>query len=238
LQAPCREQVFEGQIGAFAEGSWASGYEVDPMARTPGHSVGGRQPRPPRRRLSPDFENLTREIGVYAICDLDNVPIYVGQTVSTGERGIIGRVRRHLTSARSDIIANRQLDVWELAFVRAWPIEDSGEVEEMERIVYHAYHATILAGKVKPRPSGRRALPQFQGVRILEPEEVDRRKDPALRFPRQVRHVDQLLDVIINVKDTLDQRRSLEAHIRRLQLRFQEFISAAPPEPDEGGGTA
>jgi hypothetical protein len=32
------------------------------------------------------------------------------------------RVRRHLTGARSDIIANRQLDVWEVAFVDAWPL--------------------------------------------------------------------------------------------------------------------
>jgi hypothetical protein len=122
-----------------------------------------------------------------------------------------------------------------LAFVRAWPVDDRAAVEEMERLVYHSYRSTILAGRVKPRPSSKRALPQFQEVRILEEEEVARRRDPSLRFPRQVRHVDQLLDVIINVKDTEDQRRSLEAHIRRLQQRFQEFVSAAPPEPDEDG---
>ena len=29
--------------------------------------------------------------------------------------GIRSRVARHLTSARSDIIANRQIDVWEIA---------------------------------------------------------------------------------------------------------------------------
>jgi excinuclease UvrABC nuclease subunit len=54
---------------------------------------------------------LTNEIGVYALCDLDQVPIYVGQSVD----GIRTRVRRHLTSARSDVIANRQIDVWEIA---------------------------------------------------------------------------------------------------------------------------
>lgn len=50
---------------------------------------------------------LTDQIGVYALCDLDGVPIYVGQSVD----GIRSRVRRHLTSARSDIIANRMIDV-------------------------------------------------------------------------------------------------------------------------------
>lgn len=188
--------------------------------------------------MSPDFENLTKKIGVYALCDLDNVPVYVGQTRSRKERGIQGRVRRHLTSARSDVNANRQLDVWELAFVRAWPVDDPADLEEMERLVYHSYQATIWAGKAKPQPACMRPLPPFQEVLILEPEEVTRRRDPVLRFPRQVRTVDQLLDVIINVKDSQDQRRALEALMHRLQLRFQEFISAAAPEPDEDGRNA
>jgi excinuclease UvrABC nuclease subunit len=61
---------------------------------------------------------LTNEIGVYALCDLDNVPVYVGQSSD----GIRKRVSRHLTSARSDIIANRQIDVWEIAWVWAYPV--------------------------------------------------------------------------------------------------------------------
>jgi len=56
---------------------------------------------------------LPTQIGVYVLCDLDQVPIYVGQSVD----GIRSRVARHLTSARSDIIANRQIDVWEIAWV-------------------------------------------------------------------------------------------------------------------------
>lgn len=51
--------------------------------------------------------SLTNQVGVYILADLDNVPIYVGQS----KDGIRARVARHLTSARSDIIANRQIDV-------------------------------------------------------------------------------------------------------------------------------
>ena len=58
-------------------------------------------------------------VGVYALCDLDEVPIYVGQSTD----GIRARVQRHLTSARSDVIANRQIDVWEIAYVWAWPAD-------------------------------------------------------------------------------------------------------------------
>jgi len=44
---------------------------------------------------------LPAETGVYVLCDLDETPIYVGQSVD----GIRARVRRHLTSARSDVAA-------------------------------------------------------------------------------------------------------------------------------------
>jgi DNA mismatch endonuclease (patch repair protein) len=68
---------------------------------------------------------LTRSIGVYVLCDLDGVPLYVGQS----KDGIRGRVARHLTSARSDMIANRQLDVWKIAYVWAYPVHEKEEVE-------------------------------------------------------------------------------------------------------------
>src|ERR1041384_7700313 len=99
------------------------------------------------------LRQLTNEIGVYALCDLDEVPIYVGQSVD----GIRARVRRHLTSARSDVIANRQLDVWEIAYVWAWPVaskrvidktrkrkitpEETARIGLIERMLYHQYNA-------------------------------------------------------------------------------------------------
>jgi GIY-YIG catalytic domain len=71
---------------------------------------------------------LTNEIGCYVLCDLDQVPIYVGQSVD----GIRSRVNRHLTSARSDIIANRQIDVWEIAWVWAYPVQDKAAIGALE----------------------------------------------------------------------------------------------------------
>lgn len=160
--------------------------------------------------------------------------VYVGQTISVGERGIIGRVRRHLTSARSDIIANRQIDVWELAFVRAWPTSgvSPSEVDLLETRAYNAYRASIVAGKDLPllEPG---TLPDYIEVRIIEAEERERRLSPSMRLPRQVRQVDQLLDAILHVKDSTDQRRSLSAHILRLRRRFAEFTRSTPPEDDE-----
>ena len=68
-----------------------------------------------------------------AACDLDEVPIDVGQS----KDGIRSRVSRHLTSARSDIIANRQIDVWEIAYVWAYPIVDVQDITPTENRLYH-----------------------------------------------------------------------------------------------------
>src|SRR6266403_5644404 len=81
------------------------------------------------------LSQLTNDIGVYALCDLDQVPIYVGQSVD----GIRARVNRHLTSARSDIIANRQVDVWEIAWVWAYPCKDSTARSDLEAALYHHF---------------------------------------------------------------------------------------------------
>src|SRR5213080_4180765 len=130
---------------------------------------------------------LTDEIGVYALCDLDRVPIYVGQSVD----GIRTRVRRHLTSARSDVIANRQLDVWEVAFVWAWPMP--GPLRELitpvECHLANEFHRVKpLMGTIPTPPPGVPQIPDRQEVTILPEAEIIKRQDPLLRLPRQAMH--------------------------------------------------
>src|SRR5580658_1727045 len=93
---------------------------------------------------------LTNEIGCYVLCDLDQVPIYVGQSVD----GIRNRVNRHLTSARSDIIANRQVDVWEIAWVWAYPVADRSEINALEVSLFQAFHSksALMNGKTPRAP--------------------------------------------------------------------------------------
>ena len=110
-----------------------------------------------RRRAT---RTLVREIGCYVLCDLDQVPIYVGQSTD----GIRSRVNRHLTSARSDIIANRQVDVWEIAWVWAYPVVDKTMIGPLEETLFHHFHAAsaLMNGKAPedgPRPRRNRRNP-------------------------------------------------------------------------------
>ncbi|MBL0749795.1 GIY-YIG nuclease family protein [Nocardioides baculatus] len=56
--------------------------------------------------------------GVYAFYDYDGEPIYVGQT----KESLSTRLNRHLTNQRTDAVAMRILDVFEVAELEVWPL--------------------------------------------------------------------------------------------------------------------
>ncbi len=153
---------------------------------------------------------LTNEIGVYALCDLDKIPLYVGLS----NDGIRKRVRRHLTSARSDVIANRQLDVWEIGFVWAWPTSNASlrRMKELESYIGYEFHQRkpLMNGTIFERPVRTLRLPKMQEVVILPLEEIEKRKDPLLRLPRQAAQFNNLFSHILEVNDTHFLRRDYQ----------------------------
>lgn len=182
---------------------------------------------------------LTNEVGVYALCDLDGTPIYVGQSVD----GIRARVNRHLTSARSDIIANRQIDVWEIAYVKAWPAANSSDIPDLEATLFNVFNSnkTLMNGSILklsvPIPN---PLPEpLQTVQVMSDDDIKVRRDPMLRLPRQIEHIGRLVDHILSVKDSSQLRRSLNAHFERLEgyrralLQQGTPIVRAPGQSDE-----
>jgi hypothetical protein len=172
------------------------------------------------------MKTLTKEVGVYALCDLDGVPIYVGQSTD----GIQARVRRHLTSARSDIIANRQVDPWEIAYVRAYPVARQADIPRLEASLFAKFHKEkpLMNGSI-PVARGRllKRIPKpAETIQMMPDEEIKVRKDPALRLPRQIEHIGRLVDHILTVKDSPQLRRSLAAHFDRLDAYRAAFLKA------------
>ena len=160
-------------------------------------------------------------MGVYALCDLDAVPIYIGQSTD----GIRSRVRRHLTSARSYVIANRQIDVWEVAFVWAWPMEDVGQIDVVEAKLFHQFdkQSRLMNGSVPAKPKGKVAMPNKVELQVLPDEEIVLRQGARQRFPRQSQQVALLLDYILETYDKRHLRRSLHAHFERLARYYRNF---------------
>lgn len=171
-----------------------------------------------RRRA---VRSLTNAIGCYALCDLDEVPIYVGQSVD----GIRARVNRHLTSARSDIIANRQVDVWEIAWVWAFPVADRSEIQPLEDALFHKYHAQspLMNGRIPPLPSATMVPEPTQRLQVMASAEIEEKRDPALRLPRQAEHYSQIVGHFLAVKNSREIAMAIDAHFARLR-RYHERL--------------
>lgn len=164
---------------------------------------------------------ITNEKGCYALCDLDNVPIYIGLS----KDGIRNRVNRHLTSARSDVIANRQVDVWEIAFVWAYPVEDITKIHDLEDrlVLYFNDKKSLMNGKL---PTGQCPLdvPQpSQVVQVMAQAEIEEKRDPVLRLPRQAEHYSQAVGHFLAVKRSKEIQRAIHAHFERLSTYHSQL---------------
>ena len=177
----------------------------------------------PKRYRAAQVKLLTNKIGVYALCDLDGVPIYVGQSVD----GIRARVQRHLTSARSDIIANCQIDVWEIAYVWSWPVASATDIPHLEAKLFNQFDSqmSLMNGKMMRVPKIEVVVPEKAVVQVIEDGERLKRLDPSLRLPRQIAQYHKLVDYIQTVKDEPHLKRSLAAHFDRLVKYHQTFLS-------------
>lgn len=178
---------------------------------------------------------LTNQIGCYVLCDLDGVPIYVGKS----RDGIRARVRRHLTSARSDIIANRQVDVWKIAWVHAYPIEDPALLKELEARLFHLFNpsSTLMNGEIPPMPAVMpNVIEPAQIVQVMSDPEIVEKKEAALRLPRQAEHYSQIVGHFLAVKNSTQIARAMQAHFERLAKYHRTLLGLATPDDEAPEG--
>ena len=164
------------------------------------------------------------------LCDLDQVPVYVGQS----RDGIRRRVARHLTSARSDIIANRQIDVWEIAWVWTYPVARKDEISSIEAMLYHHYdpQSQLMNGTVPIRPASLTGIPEpSQKIQVMSDPEIAEKRDPTQRLPRQAAHYAQIVGHFLAVKDSEQIARAMRAHFQRLTKYHQMLLGLAEPDP-------
>jgi hypothetical protein len=166
--------------------------------------------------------SLTRQIGVYILADLDNVPVYVGGTTD----GIRGRVRRHLTSARSDIIVNRQIDVWEIAFVWEYPVSDRALIKPLEAALFHHFdpQSRLMNGKIPAKPAVPLPVSEpAKKVQVLTQEEIGQRLNFELRLLHQANHYAEIVKHFLTVKRSKDIARVMDVHFERLK-KYHEMM--------------
>jgi hypothetical protein len=160
------------------------------------------------------------------------------QSTWVSQSTVRSRVNRHLTSARSDIIANRQVDVWEIAWVGAYPVENKADISAIEDTLFHEFHpkSALMNGKV-PKPQMHRVeIPKpTQKIQVMTDAEIVEKKDPALRLPRQAEHYSQIVGHFLAVKNSREIAGAIQAHFERLQKYHRELLGLATDVEGDNG---
>lgn len=188
--------------------------------------------------------------GVYAFYDYDGEPIYVGQT----KESLNTRVRRHLTNQRTDAVAMRILDVFEVATVQMWPMWELADVASnlgmgeararLDAAEYSAYLQAIAESKFHailnekiPPLSDPVELPESYRFDLISPQTRADRGHPDVRIARRAETVARLAAVAHERGEVSDGLRRVLV-IQAVRLAYLSAVRLAHvegrPAPDPG----
>ena len=174
--------------------------------------------------------------GVYLFIDYDGEPIYVGQTAEK----LRSRIGRHLTNQRTDAVANRVLDPFEVAEIEMWPfwgLEGQPPGDTLDRAEFTVYQQALAASRFSavlnegeiPAAELIDLPPSVRGS-ILTGEDRHNREHPDLRIARRARTIADLARVI-------SERRVRPGIRRTLWVQSQRLEHLARTRLEELGGT-
>jgi hypothetical protein len=130
------------------------------------------------------------------------------------------------------------VDVWEIAWVWAYPVENKEEIGAIEDALFHIFHpvSALMNGKVPKLPTERIGMPEpRQKVQVMADAEIEEKRDAALRLPRQAEHYSQIVGHFLAVKNSKEIAGAIQAHFERLQKYHRRLLGlAAEVEGDDG----
>ena len=199
------------------------------------------------------------KFGIYLFRDYDGEPIYVGQTIES----LATRIRRHLTNQRTDAVAMRVLDPFEVDEIEMWPFWDWNQLyreqsnrqdqdivtasarQDLQLAEYTVYVRALRESRFgavlnEQTISGNQEinLPDSTRGRILPDELREARNHPDLRLARRARTIANLAAVISERQVSLGIRRTLQAQALRLEHLARVRLEAlnAPTVTDVAQG--
>lgn len=190
--------------------------------------------------------------GCYAFYDYDGEPIYVGQT----NEKLRVRVQRHLTNQRTDAVAMRILDIFEVAEMELWPMWDFQDVIKKEvpkavwaealaalnSVEYTAYLKAIEESRFKailnekiPPVSPTADLPPSRRYPLITPGTRAERGHPDVRIARRAETIARLAAVAHERGEVSEGLRRVLV-IQAVRLAYVAAVRLAyvegRPEPD------
>lgn len=187
------------------------------------------------------------KFGVYAFFDYDAEPIYVGQT---NER-LRTRIRRHLTNQRTDAVAMKVLDPFEVYEVEVWPLAQYEgrptadaeakahlnwlEYDIFQHLLGQSHFNAVLNEKDPPAvPQGTFQRPVGVRGRIVSDQVLELRKHSDTRIARRAETLSLLAKVISERQVQKGLRRTLLTQAKRLAWLAERRLADFAEEPDDG----
>lgn len=187
--------------------------------------------------------------GVYAFFDYDGEPIYVGQT---NER-LRTRIRRHLTNQRTDAVAMKVLDPYEVFEIEVWPLpafqNHSGtdplarahlnwlEYDVFQHLLGLSHFNAVLNEREPPPqvvPEGMIfTRPQSFRGRVVSDAVFELRKHSDTRIARRAETLSLLAKVISERQVQVGLRRTLLTQAKRLAWLADRRLTDFAGMPDE-----
>jgi len=140
---------------------------------------------------------------VYVLCDFFHAPLYAGASISGR-----ARARRHITSARSDLISNRSITVHEIAYIDIYIPRVSTDLNalERERIFTLNSHRPLFNTKI-PKEKPEVEVPEPISFQLIPEDELNRFRYPTSMILHQSKALADLAEYIQTTKDNAATRR-------------------------------
>jgi len=181
--------------------------------------------------------------GVYAFFDYDGEPIYVGQT----NEQLRVRIRRHLTNQRTDAVAMKVLDPFEVFEIEIWPLPDFEgqdlnasiarrlnwlERAVFDRLIEQSRFKAILNEKDPPLMADETAfIPVSIRGRIVSDAVLKLRGHPDTRIARRAETLSLLAKVIAERRVQSGLRRTLLTQAKRLAWLAEKRMNELRGQP-------
>lgn len=93
-----------------------------------------------------------------------------------------------------------------------------------------------MNGKVPKTPARRIKVPApFQVIQVMADAEIEEKRDPALRLPRQAEHYSQIVGHFLAVKNSKEIAVAIQAHFQRLHKYHRELLKLATEVEGDAG---
>ncbi len=186
------------------------------------------------------------KFGVYAFFDYDKEPIYVGQTAE----GIKVRIGRHLTNQRTDAVAMKVLDPYEVYEVEVWPLAQydtraTGDREARDHLNWLEYdifqhflaqsHFNAVLNEKDPFefPAGSFVRPEGVRGTIVSQAVFELRNHPDTRIARRAETLSLLAKVVSERQVQKGLRKTMLTQAKRLAWLAERRLAEFDGQPDD-----